>query len=423
MRILQVNHGYPPLYNAGSEVYCQNLAQALARRGHAVTVFAREEDAYRPDYALRRESDGEIPVWLGNMPRTQHRYQHDALDHTFAGVVRGAAPEVVHFHHLNHLSLGLPAVAVAAGARVVFTVHDFWLVCPRGQLVQWSLGDPEPWALCAGQEDRRCAGSCYTRCHSGTAARGEADLSYWTEWVADRMDSVAALLPLVDAFVCPSRTAASALATRFPQVSSRIVLSDYGFPLRDQVKRRQTRSLTFGYIGTHAAPKGVGRLLRAFSEVDGDVTLRIWGRERGQETAALRRLADPRVSFEGEYRNEDVPRVLAQIDVLVVPSIWLENSPLVIHEAQQARVCVVTAAAGGMAEYVQHDVNGLLFGHRDDADLARQLRRFVGEPDLARRLGARGYLHRGDGTVPDIDSHAAWLEGLYACEKGANHAA
>ena len=48
--------------------------------------------------------------------------------------------------------------------------------------------------------------------------------------------------------------------------------------------------------------------------------------------------------------------VFNQVDAIVVPSIWLENSPLVIHEALEAKVLVITAAAGGMQEYIQHEV-------------------------------------------------------------------
>ncbi|HVK70639.1 MAG TPA: hypothetical protein VM694_39565, partial [Polyangium sp.] len=60
MKILQVIHGYPMRYNAGSEVYTQTLCHALAPR-HEVHVFTREEDSFAPDFALRRERDAADP--------------------------------------------------------------------------------------------------------------------------------------------------------------------------------------------------------------------------------------------------------------------------------------------------------------------------------------------------------------------------
>ena len=86
----------------------------------------------------------------------------------------------------------------------------------------------------------------------------------------------------------------------------------------------------------------------------------------------------------GEYRNpEIVPEVFNRCDAIVVPSIWAENSPLVIHEALQARMPVITADYGGMAEYVHHERNGLLFRHRDPAVPWRA------DAEAGRRSGAR----------------------------------
>ena len=117
----------------------------------------------------------------------------------------------------------------------------------------------------------------------------------------------------------------------------------------------------------------------------------------------------------GEYCNQDiVPEVLNRCDAIVVPSIWAENSPLVIHEALQARVPVITANYGGMAEYVHHEENGLLFSHRDPASLARQMQRLADDPGLAVKLGSRGYPQSPDGDVPDMVEHSRAVERIYA---------
>jgi glycosyltransferase involved in cell wall biosynthesis len=105
--------------------------------------------------------------------------------------------------------------------------------------------------------------------------------------------------------------------------------------------------------------------------------------------------------------------VFSNTDVIVVPSVWVENSPLVIHEAQQAKVPVITACVGGMGEYVHHEVNGLTYQHRDTADLARQMQRLLDEPGLADQLGQRGYPFSEDGQIPDIDQHILDLEACY----------
>ena len=124
--------------------------------------------------------------------------------------------------------------------------------------------------------------------------------------------------------------------------------------------------------------------------------------------------APDRIEWLPEYRNQDIVRdVFDRVDAIVVPSVWVENSPLVIHEALAAGVPVISADVGGMAEYVRHEVNGLLFTHRDPAALAKQMQRLVDEPEFARRLGSGGYVQDPKGRVPDIDSHVRAVEGIY----------
>ena len=186
-------------------------------------------------------------------------------------------------------------------------------------------------------------------------------------------------------------------------------------------ERSSGEPFTFGYIGTHIPAKGVDHLIQAFGRLAGESRLRIWGRDRGVETEGLRALArslpgnaGERVEWMGEYRNQDiVPDVFNRCDAIVVPSIWAENSPLVIHEAQQARVPVITADYGGKAENVHHEENGLLFTHRDPRSLARQMQRLADDPELAMWLGSRGYLQSADGDVPDMLDHALAVDEIY----------
>lgn len=426
MRILHVIHGYPPRYNAGSEVYTQTLCHALAER-HEVHVFTREEDPFAPECALRQEADRDDPrvtLHVINVPHGRDRYRHVGVDGCFAGVLDRVQPQVVHVGHLSHLSTSLVGVAAAREIPVVFTLHDFWPMCPRGQFIQAHPADPaDPWALCDGQEDRKCAERCYARSFSGALGEREEDAAYWTGWVRRRMEHVREMMERVDVFVAPSRS----LLRRFREAGvdgGKLVHLDYGFDLSRLGGRRRTpgEPFTFGYIGTHIPAKGVHHLIEAFGHVRGEARLCIWGRPRGQETASLRSLARrlpaaaaQRVEWMGEYRNQAiVPDVFDRVDAIVVPSIWAENSPLVIHEAQQARVPVITAAAGGMAELVRDGVNGLVFQHRDVPALAAAMQRFADDPAFAARLGARGYLRSQSGDVAGVREHAERVEALYA---------
>ena len=90
-----------------------------------------------------------------------------------------------------------------------------------------------------------------------------------------------------------------------------------------------------------------------------------------------------------------------------------ENSPLVIHEAQACKIPVITANFGGMKEYVEHNVNGLLFEHRNVNSLEEQLKFAVGNTDRMKELGERGYLDSANGDIPDIKDHCLELTEIY----------
>jgi len=433
MRVLQVIHGYPPRYNAGSEVYTQTLARALAIR-HQVMVFSRFEDPYQPPYVELAETDdglpdaSPIPIRLINMPLFRDRYRHERVDAAFTRCLKEFVPDVVHIQHLNHLSTSLVSCAALHGTPVVFTLHDFWLQCPRGQFLQFfPESEATTLGLCDGQEDSKCASRCYApRYGSGAAEEWDENVRHYAAWVWGRMRHVREIAALVRLFIAPSKQLGHRFVQQFGLPAERVAHLDYGFDLKRLHGRKRQREehqdFVFGYIGTHVPAKGIHQLMDAFAQLDGHARLRIWGRAHAEFTPPLQarhhRLpvgVRERITWEGEYQNHEiVAQVFNRVDAIVVPSIWLENSPLVIHEAQQARVPVITAAAGGMAEFVQHEVNGLLYEHRNPRALAEQMSRLVSDPDWAVRLGHRGYLHSVDGNVPSTRQHAAEIERLYA---------
>ncbi|MEK9138545.1 MAG: glycosyltransferase, partial [Bacteroidota bacterium] len=370
-------------------------------------------------------SDPRVTLHVINTARVRDGYTHQEVDSAFRTLVHALRPDIVHFGHLSHLSTSLVLEAHASGIPIVFTLHDYWLMCPRGQFIQISPSEPaDTWALCHEQEDHKCAERCYSRYYSGAPSGREEDLAYWSRWIARRMAHVREVCKAVDLFIAPSRFFQTKFRDEFGIPSHKLVYLDYGFHV-DRLRGRQRTEgepFTFGYTGTHTIAKGVHHLIEAFAHLSGKPVLRIWGRYRGTESASLMSHTDAlpsdvreRVEWKGEYSNGDiVPNVLNQCDAIVVPSIWAENSPLVIHEALQARVPVVTADYGGMAEYIHHEVNGLLFKHRNPKSLSRQMQRLVDAPEFAIKLGKRGYLQSEDGNVPTIEKHTRDIEELYA---------
>lgn len=420
MHILKIIHGYPPNYNAGSEVYSQSICNELSKT-HKVSVFTREENVYAPCFSIRKELiNDNLTLYFVNNPQGKDGYRHQQMDNNFADLLKKLNPDVAHVGHLNHLSTGLIDELNTLKIPIIFTLHDFWLMCPRGQFLTRSIGTDNNFKVCNKQEDKKCATDCYSVYFSGIVENNNDEIGNWQNWVHNRMLETKAIINKVNLFIAPSNYLRDRFINDFNVPADKIVYLDYGFPteyLTQTEKSKAKTDYTFGYIGTHIPAKGVNILIEAFKQIEEKAALKIFGRSNGQSTNALKvmvKTAKNKIEFAGEYINHNLANdVFSNVDCIVVPSIWGENSPLVIHEAQACKVPVITADFGGMKEYVQHNINGLLFEHRNTKALAEQLKFAVLNPEKMKQLGEKGYLYSENGNVPNIQEHCIELEKIY----------
>ena len=131
MKILKVIHGYPPLFNAGSEVYSQSICNELSKN-NKVLVFTREENPFLPDLSTRRITINEnLEIEYINNSNGKDRYRCSQIDDAVEKLVHEFKPDIAHIGHLNHLSTGVIDVLHSHRIPIVYTLHDFWLMCPR----------------------------------------------------------------------------------------------------------------------------------------------------------------------------------------------------------------------------------------------------------------------------------------------------
>ncbi len=419
MHILQVIHGYPPHYNAGSEIYTKNISTELAKH-HKISIFPREENPFRADFEIRNEKISEnISKYIVNKRIDKDCYRNLLLDKHFGELLREIKPDVAHIGHLNHLSTGIVYELHNQHIPIVFTLHDFWLMCPRGQFLQRNFGNPIYEQVCENQDDEKCAINCYSCYFSGQSSDFERDTAYWKNWIHSRMNECKEISKLVDIFIAPSKYLRNRFIHDFQIPEHKIVFLDYGFPnlKTENLTDNKSDSYTFGYIGTHITSKGVHQLIEAFSMLKQKAKLKIWGRHNSLTTNVLREMAEKtqnEIEFCGEYENQNiVNQVFSCVNCIVVPSIWAENSPLVIHEAQQCKIPVITANYGGMAEYVIDNVNGLTYEFQNVNDLCNKLAFAIENQDYMKSLGKRGYFYSENGQVIDIKIHISELVNIY----------
>jgi glycosyltransferase involved in cell wall biosynthesis len=209
--------------------------------------------------------------------------------------------------------------------------------------------------------------------------------------IRQRWETMRRLAHRVDLFLAPSRYLGDELV-RFGLPGSRVLHCDYGFATEGFRRREDLpeRVRHFAFVGSLVPHKGVHVLLEAFQGMPHDARLELCGYPQyDPEYSARLESASrhPGVRFLGGLNPQAVPDFLREVDCLVVPSIWQENSPLTVHEAFLAGVPVVASRLGGHEELLAEG-GGLLYDADTPAHLRAQLRRLYDEPGLARRLAA-----------------------------------
>lgn len=446
MRILHALNSFPPRSRAGSENYVEALALEQKKR-HDVSILYREDDLDRLEYEARSEEWRGMPVHVVNRTfRDVQDFRETYASAPLAEAVRARLeawrPHVVHFHHVSCLSTTSIEAAHDLGIAVVFTLHDYWLTCPRGQRVRRDLSlcekptevdcvdcmaaqlrirggyarTRELWQRTKRLPKARLARSIYQR----IASRPFQDEQAAIEQIRARTAHVHSVAKSVGRFVSPSRWLRDAfVADGFP--ADRIRVLDNGYDRsawQDAAVRRPRPSgspLRLAYLGTWIPTKGVDILIEAVRDLGADeVTLDVHGfavpyeGAEDYESRLRDRAADqPQIRLHGRYDPGDVPGLLANTDVLVVPSTWYENSPLTVHEAFLSGVPVIASDHGGLREFVRHGENGLTFPPGDVAALRALIL------DLSRDPSKLDGLRVDTRDVMSIDDHAAALDSIY----------
>ena len=276
MRILYVTAAFLPESIGGVELHLHGIAKALAGE-HEVAVCCRGADPDRPELEIERyEYDG-IPVHRINylfsdcdgFPRV---YRNPAVRARVDEVLAEFKPDVLHVHHLTCLTTDLVDAARERGIRVVMTLHDFWMGCPRGQRMTRDL------ELCEDVVLERCV-DCLQKMWSGWFGEGrhgpglppEEARRKDLEMLSEYHDWILSLLRRIDQLVTPSRSSRTIFG-RYGVDESRIAVVENGLdpiPFRG-IERTAAPRFRFGFIGSVLPTKGVHVLLEAFLALDRD---------------------------------------------------------------------------------------------------------------------------------------------------------
>ncbi|MFO1057132.1 MAG: glycosyltransferase family 4 protein [Dongiaceae bacterium] len=361
MKVAFVSTLYHPHAIGGAEVTVRLLAEGLVRAGHGATVISLSPDGRRWDGEVAGVRTHYLPLanlyWpfdpapRGNLAKLAWHLidgYNPVMGRRVASLLAAERPDVVHVHNLLGFSAAVWRAAGRLGLPVVQTLHDYYLGCPRGTMYR---------------DGRNCAAQCadcrvLTRARRGLSAQLRA-----VTGVSRRM---------------LGRLEATGL---FAGVPRRAVIQGCNFEAPPPARRPRPDGapLRLGYFGRVEPIKGVELLLDAMAGLPPErFRLRIGGRGPAAFMERLGARPDAAaVEFLGFVRPEEF---FAGIDYLVVPSLWEDPLPRVVHEAFSFGVPVVGAAVGGIPEMVTPGRTGFLFPAGDAGALRDALAGLPADP-------------------------------------------
>lgn len=403
MRLLFAVHQFFPTWYTGTERLALNISKQMQRMGHSVTILTYEPGeagGFEPDgdsLTKRYEYQG-VPVIAVRHQRPPTEVAFSISDREMQRVTGSIIAEgrfdVVHIFHPMRIGM-IAKVASRRRIPFVLTLTDFWLMCPKG------IGVTQKGEVCLSSEGgERCVRECY----------GDA----WRERLERRFAETRELLNTAGCVVSATNSLRQVFELNGP--ISGIQLIPYGVDYADvkpNAKRYSRESeITLGFLSTLQPHKGPHVLLQAYNMAGkGNIALKIFGSHFGRADyyRTLHSLAGnhSKIEFCGEYTYEDMPRIYNEIDVLVVPSTWWENSPLVLTRALAHNVPAIVSNLGGMTEMVKDNENGFTFEVSEPESLAQVLKRIGDDPGILNQLKER--IRR----PPRIEEHAFEYEKIY----------
>jgi len=417
MKILHVGWGYPPSWiGCGPVVYVHTLAMAQAAAGHQVVIACASDQAaegrpmFDPDVSM---VEGVPYVHLRNRRVHMHDMWNplsEAIDPqcaaAFEQVLLSIDPDVVHFHNLVGLSFDIVGVARNTGARLVASLHNYFPICSRDDLF---FANAE---RCDGPRARSCS-NCL-----GTELGDEA--------YHERHRLGVAALNTCDRILAVSRRVAEIYAAqgvnrellavdRIGSVAAEELWRDVG-ELRSRSGTPPEGPVRLTFFGGVTPRKGIITFLQAIRKVarPEQITANVYG-GIGSELVdpiqsvikSMSPLHASRLAFHGGFSQSDLPQILSNTDVAVLPPRWEDNGPQTVMEALAAGVPVLGTRVGGLPDMVQDGRNGLLFDDGDPAQLAAGIDRLTQDPQLI------GVLRQGIEPPVTMDAHQRSLERHY----------
>jgi glycosyltransferase involved in cell wall biosynthesis len=373
-RICILSHSHPDFSKGGGEMAAHRQFTALRHAGRRAILVAASDvgtryAAHRPIEPVMPHGDDEYIYTFAGMAEDRLAWEDPHQRRVLVDFLASLPVDVFHLHHYWRVGTDLIVDLMAArpDARFAITIHEMLAIClHHGQMVRTQSRE-----LCRAESPMRCL-TCFP----------EQTL----ERFAIRKATLLSTLSRFHAVIHPSAFIRDRyLAWGLTRPHAAVIenyLGDEALALPRPIAAAPAAATSFGFFGSPTLFKGLDVLLRALPlalRANPAITLTVFGAER-EEVVRLFPALDPVITevgqalaFAGRYDPADAVALMGSVGWAVMPSIWWENSPVVIQEARRAGTPLIVSDIGGMAEKVANGIDGLHFKRASPVDLARAM--------------------------------------------------
>lgn len=344
MKILLANKFY---YRRGGDcIYMLNLEQLLKAHGHEVAVFAM-------DYPENLDTP-----WKKYFPRNMSKlmaftrpFGSHEVKSTFKKLLDDFKPDVVHLNNVHtQLSPVMAELAHQRGIKVVWTLHDYKLLCPRYDCLKNGNTICE---TCFNGDKKACLDN---KCMKGSKLASFIGFKEAIVWNRERLEAS------TDVFICPSQFMADKMVQggfskskmqtlcNFIDVEKCKFSSTDGTDYTDDVELLPKKEDYYCFIGRLSHEKGAKTLIEAANQLPYKLVI-IGG---GPLMDELKAVAHTNIKFVGFKQWDDIKQLVGKARFSVIPSEWYENNPLSVIEAQCLGTPVLGANIGGIPELTDY---------------------------------------------------------------------
>jgi glycosyltransferase involved in cell wall biosynthesis len=360
MKILLANKFYYP--RGGDCVYTLNLEQLLRQNGHEVAVFAMQYPENLPTpWSKYFPSEVKFSLDPGVIEAILRPFGTKEVKQKFSELLDAFQPDVIHLNNVHsYLSPVVAKIAHKRGIRVVWTLHDYKLLCPRYDCL---LNGKEACERCFTSKKYVLKNKCMKNSLTGSFIAYQEAL----KWYKEKLEKY------TDTFICPSRFIANKMMSGGFDKNKMTVLNNF-IDIEKTKKENYNKEDYYCYAGRLSQEKGIRTLIKTAKELPYHLKI-IGGGPLLEEVQQSVKNAN--IEFLGYKKWDELKHIVGNARFSVLPSEWYENNPLSIIESLSLGTPVLGANTGGIPEMIEEGKNGMLFESRNVEDLKDKIQKMV----------------------------------------------